>query len=206
MTFGIKELKKTCECGEDIRTDMQFPNGVENFLKESRTARRANVKTHVNATGKTSVPDLIQLFKTIKKPTDFLNKLTLIQYKAYVTEMTLGDAAGGRRSSSSPRARRPTPCSETRRSLCSRMNMPWPGCVKSPFASQGFSMFCCSPRARSKELASLRPDTASSRRVRSGPHVTRLPVSPVRQFTHPDKTSSVGHEQVIRPATNRASD
>ena len=25
----------------------------------------------------------------IKKPTDFLNKLTQIQYKAYVTEMTL---------------------------------------------------------------------------------------------------------------------
>ena len=65
------------------------PLEQENFLEESRTARWANVKTHVNATGKTSVPDLIQLFKMIKKPTDFLNKLTQIQYKAYVTEMTL---------------------------------------------------------------------------------------------------------------------
>ncbi len=65
------------------------PLEQENFLEESRTARGANVKTHVNATGKTSVPDLIQLFKMIKKPRDFLNKLTLIQYKAYVTEMKL---------------------------------------------------------------------------------------------------------------------
>ena len=28
MTFGIKELKKKCECGEEIRTEMQFPNGA----------------------------------------------------------------------------------------------------------------------------------------------------------------------------------
>lgn len=28
MTFGIKELKKTCECGEEVHTDMQFPNGA----------------------------------------------------------------------------------------------------------------------------------------------------------------------------------
>lgn len=44
MTFGIKELKKTCTCGEEIRTEMQFPNGAsgifvihdafETFIKE----------------------------------------------------------------------------------------------------------------------------------------------------------------------------
>ena len=28
MTFGIKELKKTCECGEEVHTEMQFPNGA----------------------------------------------------------------------------------------------------------------------------------------------------------------------------------
>ena len=28
MTFGIKELKKVCECGEEVHTDMQFPNGA----------------------------------------------------------------------------------------------------------------------------------------------------------------------------------
>jgi hypothetical protein len=28
MTFGIKELKSTCQCGEEIRTDMVFPNGA----------------------------------------------------------------------------------------------------------------------------------------------------------------------------------
>jgi hypothetical protein len=28
MTFGIKELKGVCECGEEVRTDMQFPNGA----------------------------------------------------------------------------------------------------------------------------------------------------------------------------------
>jgi hypothetical protein len=28
MTFGIKELKTTCQCGEEVRTDMQFPNGA----------------------------------------------------------------------------------------------------------------------------------------------------------------------------------
>jgi len=27
MTFGIKELKKKCSCGEEIHTEMQFPNG-----------------------------------------------------------------------------------------------------------------------------------------------------------------------------------
>jgi hypothetical protein len=26
MTFGIKELKKMCECGEEVRTEMRFPN------------------------------------------------------------------------------------------------------------------------------------------------------------------------------------
>ena len=28
MTFGIKELKTNCECGEEVRTDMQFPDGA----------------------------------------------------------------------------------------------------------------------------------------------------------------------------------
>jgi len=28
MTFGIKELLKTCECGEEVHTEMQFPNGA----------------------------------------------------------------------------------------------------------------------------------------------------------------------------------
>lgn len=28
MTFGIKELKGICECGEEVRTDMQFPDGA----------------------------------------------------------------------------------------------------------------------------------------------------------------------------------
>jgi hypothetical protein len=28
MTFGIKELKKICECGQEVRTDMQFPDGA----------------------------------------------------------------------------------------------------------------------------------------------------------------------------------
>ena len=28
MTFGIKELKDNCECGEEVRTDMQFPDGA----------------------------------------------------------------------------------------------------------------------------------------------------------------------------------
>jgi len=32
MTFGIKELKKNCECGEEIRTDMQFPNGASGIF------------------------------------------------------------------------------------------------------------------------------------------------------------------------------
>lgn len=27
MTFGIKELKKMCQCGEEVHTDMQFPTG-----------------------------------------------------------------------------------------------------------------------------------------------------------------------------------
>lgn len=27
MTFGIKELKKSTECGEEVRTEMQFPTG-----------------------------------------------------------------------------------------------------------------------------------------------------------------------------------
>mgnify|MGYP000011394860 CR=1 FL=1 len=32
MTFGIKELKKKCECGEEIHVDMQFPNGASGIF------------------------------------------------------------------------------------------------------------------------------------------------------------------------------
>ena len=32
MTFGIKELKKVCSCGEEVRTDMQFPNGASGIF------------------------------------------------------------------------------------------------------------------------------------------------------------------------------
>ena len=32
MTFGIKELKKTCSCGEEVRTEMQFPNGASSIF------------------------------------------------------------------------------------------------------------------------------------------------------------------------------
>jgi hypothetical protein len=32
MTFGIKELKKTCQCGEEVHTDMQFPNGASGIF------------------------------------------------------------------------------------------------------------------------------------------------------------------------------
>jgi hypothetical protein len=32
MTFGIKELKKTCECGEEVHTDMQFPSGASGIF------------------------------------------------------------------------------------------------------------------------------------------------------------------------------
>jgi hypothetical protein len=32
MTFGIKELKKKCACGEEVHTDMQFPNGASSIF------------------------------------------------------------------------------------------------------------------------------------------------------------------------------
>jgi hypothetical protein len=32
MTFGIKELKKVCTCGEEVHTDMQFPNGASSIF------------------------------------------------------------------------------------------------------------------------------------------------------------------------------
>jgi hypothetical protein len=32
MTFGIKELKKVCQCGEEVHTDMQFPNGASSIF------------------------------------------------------------------------------------------------------------------------------------------------------------------------------
>jgi hypothetical protein len=32
MTFGIKELKKNCECGEEVHTEMQFPNGFSSIF------------------------------------------------------------------------------------------------------------------------------------------------------------------------------
>jgi hypothetical protein len=32
MTFGIKDLKKNCECGAEVRTDMQFPNGASGIF------------------------------------------------------------------------------------------------------------------------------------------------------------------------------
>ena len=32
MTFGIKELKTKCSCGEEVHTDMQFPNGASGIF------------------------------------------------------------------------------------------------------------------------------------------------------------------------------
>ncbi len=32
MTFGIEELKKKCSCGEEVRTEMQFPNGASGIF------------------------------------------------------------------------------------------------------------------------------------------------------------------------------
>jgi len=32
MTFGIKELKKTCSCGDEVHTEMQFPNGASGIF------------------------------------------------------------------------------------------------------------------------------------------------------------------------------
>jgi hypothetical protein len=32
MTFGIKELKRNCQCGEEVRTDMQFPTGASGIF------------------------------------------------------------------------------------------------------------------------------------------------------------------------------
>lgn len=32
MTFGIKELRKNCDCGEEVRTDMTFPNGASGIF------------------------------------------------------------------------------------------------------------------------------------------------------------------------------
>jgi hypothetical protein len=32
MTFGISELKVNCSCGEEVRTEMQFPNGASGIF------------------------------------------------------------------------------------------------------------------------------------------------------------------------------
>lgn len=32
MKFGIKELRKKCECGAEVRTEMQFPNGASGIF------------------------------------------------------------------------------------------------------------------------------------------------------------------------------
>jgi hypothetical protein len=32
MTFGIKELSKVCQCGEEVRAEMQFPNGASGIF------------------------------------------------------------------------------------------------------------------------------------------------------------------------------
>jgi hypothetical protein len=32
LTFGIKELKKQCECGEEVTAEMQFPNGTSSIF------------------------------------------------------------------------------------------------------------------------------------------------------------------------------
>jgi hypothetical protein len=32
MTFGIKELRKTCPCGQEVHTEMQFPNGASGIF------------------------------------------------------------------------------------------------------------------------------------------------------------------------------
>jgi hypothetical protein len=65
------------------------PLEQENFREESRTARRAKVKTHVYRYWQDFSARFDPTLQDDQKPRDFLNKLTLIQYKAYVTEMTL---------------------------------------------------------------------------------------------------------------------
>jgi len=32
MTFGIKELKKVCECGSEVHAEMTFPNGASGIF------------------------------------------------------------------------------------------------------------------------------------------------------------------------------
>jgi hypothetical protein len=32
MTFGLKELKKTCSCGLEVRSEMTFPNGASGIF------------------------------------------------------------------------------------------------------------------------------------------------------------------------------
>jgi hypothetical protein len=32
MTFGIEKLGKVCSCGEEVTTEMQFPNGTSGIF------------------------------------------------------------------------------------------------------------------------------------------------------------------------------
>ena len=58
------------------------------YLANQKAKRTVQVKTHVNLTQKTSIPDRLPLFKMIKKPQHYLNKLTMVQYQRFVAEMT----------------------------------------------------------------------------------------------------------------------
>jgi hypothetical protein len=49
------------------------------YLANQKAKRTVQVKTHVNLTQKTSIPDRLPLFKMIKKPQHYLNKLTMVQ-------------------------------------------------------------------------------------------------------------------------------
>jgi len=65
-------------------------NGVlsNSYVEACKEKRSVHIKTHVNATGRTSLADLITLFKMIKQPKAEIAKCSMAQYERFVREMT----------------------------------------------------------------------------------------------------------------------
>ena len=63
------------------------PVAGESFVEDIERLRQILVKAHVNATGKTSLCDLITLFMMIKQPDDALNHLEMAEYEDMLQEM-----------------------------------------------------------------------------------------------------------------------
>ena len=87
LKLDLTEGEFTVVFGDGGCDEHNEPVLSDAFIEEIERLRQILVKTHVNATGKTSLCDLIALFKMIKQPDDALAHLDMAEYEFFVNEM-----------------------------------------------------------------------------------------------------------------------